>query len=71
MDLICYTLLILGASITTYYGTSGHIVALEENKDIFDTLLKPMMKLTPAMVETQLLPVVVASQDPNKMPVVV
>jgi len=67
----CSTLLISGASITACHGTNRHIVALEENKDIFYALLKPMMKSTLAMVETQPPLVVVASQDLDEMPVVV
>jgi len=61
-------LLISGASITACHRTSYHMVALEENKDIFDTFFKPMMRLTLAVVEIQLL---LALQDPNEMPVMV
>jgi len=71
MDLICSTLLISGALITACCKIGHHIVALEENKDIFDAFLKPMMRLTLAMVETQSLPIVMASQDLDEMLVVV
>jgi len=46
-------------------------VGLEENNDIFDALLKPMMKSTLAIVAMPLPLVVVASQDLDKMPVVI
>jgi len=44
-------------------------MTLEENKDIFDALLKLMKKLTLVVVATQPLPLVVASQDPDDMPI--
>jgi len=58
----------LGAYTTACRGSSL-IVALEENKDIFDAILKPMRKSTQAMVVIQLLPIVVVSKDPNDKPV--
>ena len=59
--------LLVGACITACRST-GRILALEGNKDIFDAVLKPMKKplvVTPA-VET----VGEASEDPDDMPVV-
>ena len=57
-----------GACITACSGTGRHILALEGNKDIFDAILKPMMKpvvVTPA-VET----VGEASEDPDDISIV-
>jgi len=49
-------------------GSSRHIVALEENKDIFNAIFKSMRKLTPVVVATLPPPVVVISQDLDDMP---
>jgi len=59
-----------GASITTCRGLGHHIMALEENKDIFDTIFKPMRKSTPTVVVAQALVVVSISKDPNDIPMV-
>jgi hypothetical protein len=42
--------LISSASIIACDGTSHHIVALEEDKDIFNAFLKPMRKSTQIVV---------------------
>ena len=60
----------LGACIVACRATGRHIVALEENKDIFDAILKPMKKSTAiAMVTLAPAPVVALSQDPDELPV--
>ncbi len=46
-------------------------MALEEHKDIFEALLKPMMNDTLDDVEIQLQPSIMESQDPDEMPLVV
>jgi len=63
-------LLISGASITAYCGTCRHIVVLEEDMDIFNAIIKPMMKSTPVITTTQLLPLVAKSQNLNAMTMV-
>jgi len=48
-----------------------HIVAFEEEKDIFDALLKPMIGAALVVVSRQpLSPLVVASQDLDLVPMV-
>jgi hypothetical protein len=59
-----------GASIVACHGTGRHIVALEENKDIFEAILKPMRKSTTAKEVTPPPPAVAILQDPDAMPVV-
>ena len=49
-------------------STGRHIVALEGNKDIFESILKPMRKS--AVVTPTVEPIVDASEDLEDMPVV-
>ncbi len=67
--MIC-KLVIVGASITACRSTGRHIVALEEDKEIFDALLLPMKKSIEVVVTTKPPPVVESSQDPDAMIVV-
>jgi hypothetical protein len=64
---------ITGASITACRGTGCHIVALEEDEEIFEALLLPMQKPTPTVVAVEVNDPpteVPKSQDPNAMNVV-
>lgn len=57
-----------GASIRACRGTGCHIVALEEDKDIFKAILLPMKKITPieeTVEVNEMPPVVPESQDPH------
>ncbi len=66
-------LLFLGASITACRASGRHIVAIEQDKEIFEAILLPM-KNTLLPVETVQVaeprPVIQASQDPDAMVIV-
>jgi len=61
---------IAGASITACRGTGRHIVALEDDKEIFNAFLKPMKKTCADVVSKELPAAVETSQDPDVMAVV-
>lgn len=65
--------IIASASITACRGTGRHLVALEEDEDIFKALLQPMRKTTEPVLTAKVnepMPALEASQDPDAMTMV-
>lgn len=63
-------LFVPGACITACRGTGRHILALEEDKDIFEAVLSPMRRIPPVVVPAEAEVDVEPSQDPDAMPIV-
>jgi hypothetical protein len=59
----------VGASIRACRSVGQHIVALEENKELFSTLLVPMVR-SPAVSSPPQPQVLLRSQDPDAMEIV-
>jgi len=58
----------LGTSILACRFLSRHVIALEEDKEIFDAVLAPMIRLVPD-VSTAVAPTVLVSDDKDAMEV--
>ncbi len=57
----------IGASIVACHGIGRHIVALEENKDIFKAILKPMRNSTTTKEVMPPPPTFAISHNPDAM----
>lgn len=63
-------LYLLGGAITTCRGTRQNILALKDDENILNALLKPIIKSTTATVTFKPAMAVVATKDPDAMTVV-